>query len=296
MISHICLYPPYCSHLHPPSLSFSSTTLLSSQNTKSSHPSLSLHVMIMSWHRVQHSPSTAFTEYSIHRVQHSPSTAFTEYSIHGIQHTPKIVCLPCILMITSWPPDVASACGMPPSMTDRHQRAFHESSMVKSHSDSCELTNWWKESQHAARLPSTASKYSSKLARLRPPSSHNHRLQVPISKLARSRPPSISANSLDYSLQLRTIMASMCIYTLAWSRPPSASPNLLNHNLQVYVYTRPITASKFTRSRPPSASPNSLDHGLRVYLWVYLIVIFRRTLNCTQALPAASPDIPCVDG
>jgi len=35
-------------HLHPPSLSFSSTTLPSLQKTKLSHPSLSLHVMIMS--------------------------------------------------------------------------------------------------------------------------------------------------------------------------------------------------------------------------------------------------------
>jgi len=65
-----------------PSLSFSFTTLPSSQNTKSSHPSLSLHAMIMSLHRVQHTPSTAYTEYSIHRVQHTPSTAYTGYSIH----------------------------------------------------------------------------------------------------------------------------------------------------------------------------------------------------------------------
>ena len=48
LISHIRPYPPHCSHLHPPSLSLSSTTLPSSQNTKSSHPSLSLHAMIMS--------------------------------------------------------------------------------------------------------------------------------------------------------------------------------------------------------------------------------------------------------
>ena len=75
-----------------PSLSFSSTTLPSLQNTKLSHLSLSLHVMIMSWHRVQHTPST-----SIHRAQayteykHTPSTAYTEYSIHRVQHTPSTV-------------------------------------------------------------------------------------------------------------------------------------------------------------------------------------------------------------
>jgi len=56
-----------------PSLSFSSTTLPSLQNTKLSHFSLSLHVMIMSLHRVQHTPSTG-----IHRVQHTPITASTQ--------------------------------------------------------------------------------------------------------------------------------------------------------------------------------------------------------------------------
>ena len=38
-------------------------------------------------HLVQHTPSTAYTEYSIHRVQHTSSTAYTEYSIHRVQHT-----------------------------------------------------------------------------------------------------------------------------------------------------------------------------------------------------------------
>jgi len=115
LISPIRLYPPYCSHLHPSSLSVSSTSQPSSQNTKLSHPSLSLHGMIMSWHRVQHTPSTAYTEYSIHWVQHS-----------------KVVCLPFIPIITSWPRHVASASGVPPYTIDRHQPALHESSKVKS--------------------------------------------------------------------------------------------------------------------------------------------------------------------
>jgi len=48
LISHSRSYRPYRSHLHPTSLSFSSTTLPSSQNTKLIHPSLYLHAMIMS--------------------------------------------------------------------------------------------------------------------------------------------------------------------------------------------------------------------------------------------------------
>jgi len=55
----------------------------------------------------------------------------TEYSIHRVQHPPKIVCLPFILMITSWPLNVASASGIPPYTIDRHQPALHESSKVK---------------------------------------------------------------------------------------------------------------------------------------------------------------------
>ena len=116
LISHIRSYPPYHSHLHPPSLSCSSTTQPSSENTKLSHPSLSLHDMIMSWHQVQHTPSTAYTEYSIHRVQHPP----------------KIVCLPFIPMITSWPLNVASTSVVPPYTIVRHQPALHESWKVKS--------------------------------------------------------------------------------------------------------------------------------------------------------------------
>jgi len=90
LISHILSYPPHHSHVHPPSLSFLSTTLPLLQNRKLSHPSLSLYVIIMSWQWVQHTPSTAYTEYSIHQTQHTPSTEFTKYSIHQVLHTPSI--------------------------------------------------------------------------------------------------------------------------------------------------------------------------------------------------------------
>ena len=75
-------YPLVCStsfSSSSPSPSFSFTTLPSSQNTKLSHPSVSLHAMIMSLHRLQHTPSTPYTKYCIHRVvQHTPDTASTE--------------------------------------------------------------------------------------------------------------------------------------------------------------------------------------------------------------------------
>jgi len=65
LIPHIHSNPPHHSHHHPTSRSFSSTTQPSSQNTTLSHPSLSLLAMIMSWHRIQHTPSTAYLKYSI---------------------------------------------------------------------------------------------------------------------------------------------------------------------------------------------------------------------------------------
>jgi len=78
--------PPHRSHLHTSSLAFSSTTLLSSWSTLLSHPSLSLHVIIMSWDRVPHT-----TEYSIHRVQHTPEIVCSLHS-HDYELTPESDC------------------------------------------------------------------------------------------------------------------------------------------------------------------------------------------------------------
>jgi len=225
LISHIRSCPPYHSHLHPPSLSFSSTTQPSSQNTKFSHPSLSLHDMIMSWHQVQHTPSTASTQDCV-SSRHS----------HDYELTPE--------------------CSVSFRRTSLHDRPPSASSpwelkgkLTLSHSHGCELTNCLIESQHRARRPSTASKYSS--------------------NLARSRPPSASPNSLDHSLQVhlqtRSMTATKWISKLARLRPPS----LHDHGLPVHLWGQSILASKciseFTRSRPPSAYLNSLDHGLQVH-------------------------------
>jgi len=59
--SHICSYPPYCSHLHPPSLSFSSTTLPSSQKYKF---------------------KSLFSIYLCYDNEFTPCAAHTECSIH----------------------------------------------------------------------------------------------------------------------------------------------------------------------------------------------------------------------
>ena len=112
LMSLVRSYPPYRSHLHPPSLSFSSTPLPSSQNTKLSHPSLSLHAMIKSWHPVQHC---------------------AECSIHQVQQIPKIVCHPFILTIRSWPLNVASASDVPPYRLTATSQLSIRAAKVKSH-------------------------------------------------------------------------------------------------------------------------------------------------------------------
>jgi len=160
---------------------------------------------------------------------------------------------------------------VPPYTIDRHwTRSPWElkSKVTLSESHGCELTNRWKESQHPARRPSTASKYSSKLARLRPPCSHHHGLQVHlqtrsiaaskyISNITPLRPPSASPNSLDRSLRVRMIRAFKCI-----------SPNSLYHGLQLHLQTCLITASKCSSKLawlPPwNVSPNSFNYGLLV--------------------------------
>jgi len=111
LISHIRSYPPYRSHLHPASLFLvHNSTIIAEHKVKSS-------LSISPWHDHELTPSTTYTGYSIHRVQHPP----------------KIVCLPFIHMIRSWPLNVASAFGVPPYTIDRHQPALYESSKVKSH-------------------------------------------------------------------------------------------------------------------------------------------------------------------
>jgi hypothetical protein len=210
--SHICTYPPPRSHFHPTSFSFLSTTLPSLQNTKLSHPSLSGHVRIISWHQVQHTPST---------------------NIQRVQHTPKIVCLPFILLITSRPQNVASASGVPSYTIDRHQPALHDSSKLKSPCHICKVISYLTDEDSLSTL---------------------HTVHRP--------PLSTCSNSLDYGLQVPSIMAC----NLAQSLPSSVSLNSRDYGLQVDLQTCSITASEsiaeLTRWWFSGTPRHALKHGL----------------------------------
>jgi len=120
LISHICRYPLHRSHLHRPPLSFSSTTLTSLQNSKLSYHSLSLHVMIISWHQVHHAPSTQDCLSSIHS--------------HDYKLTTEWCCSFRLASLHDRLPSASSARELKGDVT-------------LSHSYRCELANLWNESQ-----------------------------------------------------------------------------------------------------------------------------------------------------
>jgi len=219
LISHIHLYSPHHSHLHPPSLSFSSTSQPSLQNTKWSHPSLSLHGRIMSWHRVQHTPSTASTQDFLSSL-HS----------HDYQLTPE-----CRFSFRR-----ASLYDRPPSASSLWEL---KSKVTSSHSHRWDSTNRWVESQHRVRRPSTASTYSSNLTRSRTPSAS----------------PNSLGHGLQVHLQTRSITASKCISKPARLWAASASPNSLYYSLGVYLWVHSIFIFRRTSNRSqaaPAASPD----------------------------------------
>ena len=243
-----------------------------------SYPSLSLHVMIMSWHQVQHTPSSQDCLSSLHSHD-SKLTTDCRFSFR-----------------------CASLHDRPPSASSSWEL---KGKVSLSHSHSCELTNWWIQSQHPVHRPSTSSKYSCRLAWLWPPSSLDHCLQayfqtrsILASTLARSRPLRVSPNSVDYSLQSHSITASKCIAKLAglwpaslhdhghqlhiakldWSRPPSVSPNSLDYSLHKCI-------SKLPRSRSRSASLSSVDHCLQEYLQICSITASMCISNVARSQP-----------
>jgi len=79
LISLVRSYPPHRSHLYPPSLSFSSTTL----------PSLQ-----------EHKVKSLLSISPCHQHELTRSAAYAECSIHRVQHTPKIICRSFILSIS----------------------------------------------------------------------------------------------------------------------------------------------------------------------------------------------------
>ena len=225
-------------------------------NTKLSHPYVPLHAMIMSSHRVQHTPSTAYTENCIHRVLHHPKVNClplpASLSPLGRPCCTKFSTIPQLL-VTQWiqfrlpsrlPPELPRSDWPPPNTPP------------------ISLEHGLEVQLHTRSI--MASTCFSNLARPQPPRSHSHGLQVHISKLARLQPPSASPNSLDYSLQAHIVMASNCI-----------SPCSLHYRLLVCTITASMCITDLPRWQLPSLYPNSHDHGLQVRTIMASKCIFR---------------------
>jgi hypothetical protein len=232
-----------------------------------SHLSLSLHAMVMTWHRVQQTPST-----SIHQIQHTPSTASTYVGwpflqSHDYGLTPTCNFSVWCVFQHNPPPAASSARQLKPKL-------------IISHSQCCKLRNWWTVSWYPAHPQLTASKF--------------------LSNLAETQPPSVSPIFLDHGLQVCMIMAfqvhlptrSIMASKFARSCPPSASPNSLNPSLGVHLYVPPITETTVSRLSPsslphhgvPRASPNSLSQ----YIWVCTIMSSMFISEITQSRPSTA--------
>jgi len=115
LISHNCSNPPYCFHLDPPSLSFLSTTLPSSQEHKVKSSS-----SISPCHQHEFTLCATYAEHSINIVQHTPSTAYTYDHLSSLHsHNFKLTSKwSCSIWHTSLP-------------IDRHRPVLHQSFKVK---------------------------------------------------------------------------------------------------------------------------------------------------------------------
>jgi len=298
LISHIRFNPPYRSRLHPPYLFLILNSIIIAEDKVKSFLS------IFPCHDHELTLCTAYTKYSIHRqMEHTLYIEYTEYSIH-----PRLSVFP---VFWQWQVDHECSCsfrrassqdGLPPASSPSELK----DKVTPSHSHHWEFLSQTDtiEWQHLARLPLTACKYSSHIARSWPPSASPYLLKLDhkvylhpgsitaskcISELTQSRPRNTSTYLLDYGLQLHLsahlILASKCISKLSSSWHPIASLSSLNHAHQVDLQTHMITASncisEFTWSWPPSASPHSVDHSIQLHLCVRSILASKCISNLT---------------
>jgi len=204
---------------------------------------------------LQHTPSTASTKYSIHWVQHLPSTAFTEYTMHWGQHACKIVCVHFTITITNLLLNVASASSTPLYRLTAFREALYGSvtcTVTLSHSESCNLTTQFRESQCEVCLPLTAAEHSS----------------IYTGSLSASASP----NSLDHSFQVCWIMASKVMPELHQLWPPSASPKLWDYGHQVPHWVHVMLVCKCMCKLGQSTHPCLHYPGHWVHLETHWIV------------------------
>jgi len=92
----------------------------------------SLFVVYYSTIIAEHKAKISISISPFHDHELTQSTACTKYSIQQVQHTHRIFCHPIILIIMSWPYNVASALRVPPRKINCHQPVLDEFSKAQS--------------------------------------------------------------------------------------------------------------------------------------------------------------------
>jgi len=101
------------------------STIIAEHNVKSS-------ISISPFHDSELTLCMPYTKCNIHRVQHTLCTAYPEFSTPRVQHPLRNVFFSIIVMITSGPLNVVSACGVPPYKIHCHHPARYVSPNAKS--------------------------------------------------------------------------------------------------------------------------------------------------------------------
>jgi len=229
----------------------------------------------------------ANTEYSIREIQHTPSTAYTKYTIHQVLQK---------LSITSFQDQLSRT---PSLSVISHLSSFGGSWCTQLSTFPWLSGNKWIESQLPSPLPPNPPPPD----RL-PPSTllisiyHGTQVHLQTHRLTAFQfplmwHPRAFSNLLDHGSEVHTIMGSWSISKSAWSWPPSASLSSLNHSLPVHLSNCSVTASKcmsgFTQSQHPCSTPNLVDHGLQVHHLVHTTKASKWILEFIQlGFPGAS--------
>jgi len=214
-----------------------------------------------------------------HRVHHTPDTAFTEYSI-----PPRLCVFPRFswLLVDPWMQFHLWRTSSQDRLASASSPCRLKSNIRLSYSPGCELRISWIESQLQARRPSTAPKSSSTLAQSRPPSASPNTQNYGFQVLKITDSMCISPHSLDCGLILHlhthSITASKCISEFSRSRPLRASFSSLNLGVPLHLQTHSITASEciseFILSWSPGAPRIAVNHGV-LPVQIYCVYIVR---------------------
>jgi len=174
-------------------------------------------------HRVQHTPSTAYTEYSIHHGQ-----ALTNFIMH-----PILSVFPSLLRQDLW--KLHQLLAYLPTRFTTTSHDFDESSKIMSPHHICTVESELPDeyslitTQHTSNGPPPSA----------PPISLDNGFQV--HPETPSWPPSASRSSLNLGLevhfQTRLITSSQCISVFTWSSCSDTPGIALKHRLQpVQIY------------------------------------------------------------